>query len=278
METLTILLSAGSLAVGFGLSWIVFRPRTKSIEASARKEAEQLRKTAQKESEQLLQDARKHIEQLRADVHREDQQMRERIEKIQAKMDERIVKREAQIDEKLERTEAAREKYENEKRILEEKKEELEKQIDLQVEELEKVSKLTREEAKQKLMEQIESEVSTELAETLRRKVELMRETADEESSNIIVQALQRYAAPVTSESTVSVVKIESDSLKGKIIGREGRNINAFEQMTGVDVIIDDTPGAITMTSYCSGMDKYLLLHFFVILLPYPDNVLLNRG
>ncbi len=250
METLTFLLPIGGLALGLGLSWMLMRPRTKSIESAARREAEQLRGTAQKESERLLQDARKHVEQLRADVHREDKQMRERLENVQAKMDERIAKREAQLDEKIERSESARERYENEKRLLEEKQEALAKQLEEQATALEKISKLSRIEAKQELINRVESEVSDELAETLRRKVDLMRDSADEESSNIIVQALQRYAAPVTAEATVSVLKIESDSLKGKIIGREGRNINAFEQMTGVDVIIDDTPGTITISSF----------------------------
>ena len=250
MEPLTLLLPAGGLIVGLGLSWALIRPRVKSIESTARKEAEQLRGTTQKESERLLLDARKHVDQLRSDVHREEQQMRDRLEKMQTKMDERVAKREAQLDEKMERTDSARERYENEKHLLEEKQEVLGKQIDEQIVELEKVSKLSREDAKQELFIRIEKEISGELAETLRRKVDLMRDAADEESSNILVQALQRYAAPVTSEATVSVVKIESDSLKGKIIGREGRNINAFEQMTGVDVIIDDTPGTITISSF----------------------------
>jgi ribonuclease Y len=250
MNYLTLLLPAGGLVVGLGVSWILLRPRVRSIESAARHEAELVRGTAQKESERLLQDARRHIEQLRSDVHKEEQQMRDRLEKIQAGMDERIAKREAQLDEKMERSEAARERYENEKHLLEEKQKTLAKQLDEQTAELEKISKLSREEAKQELINRVENEVSGELAETLRRKVDLMRDAADEESSNIIVQALQRFAAPVTSEATISVVKIESDSLKGKIIGREGRNINAFEQMTGVDVIIDDTPGTITISSF----------------------------
>lgn len=250
MDLLTIVLPAGGLVVGAVLSWALVRPKSKAIEAKAQTDADRLRQSAQKESERVLQDARKHVEQLRSDVHREEQQMRDRLEKMQAKMDERVAKRESQLDEKLERTEAAREKFEVGKRELEAKKEELEGRLDEQTTELEKISKLSRDDAKKELMERIEKNISGELAETLRRKVDLMRESADEEASNIVVQALQRYAAPVTSESTVSVVKIESDSLKGKIIGREGRNINAFEQMTGVDVIIDDTPGTITISSF----------------------------
>ncbi len=251
MESLTTLLfPLGGLIVGIGLSWILMRPRAKSIESSARREAEQVRGTAQKESERVLSDARKHVERLRSDVHREEQQMRTRLETMQSKMDERVAKREAQLDEKIERTEAAREKFEEEKRKLEERQEELSERLNEQTTELEKISKLSRADAKTELMDRLEKEVSGELTETLRRKVDLMRDTADEEGSNIVVQALQRYAASVTSEATVSVVKIESDSLKGKIIGREGRNINAFEQMTGVDVIIDDTPGTITISSF----------------------------
>lgn len=250
MTLLTIALPIAGLVVGLGLSLVIMRPRSKKIETAAQKDADRLRQNAQQESERVLSDARKHVEQLRTDVLREEQQMRERLEKMQAKADERVAKREEQIDEKIERTEAAREKFEEGKRELEEKKEELETRLEKQTEELEKISKLKKEDAKQELMDRIEKQISGELAETLRRKVDLMRENADEEASNIVVQSLQRFAAPVTAESTVSVVKIESDSLKGKIIGREGRNINAFEQMTGVDVIIDDTPGTITISSF----------------------------
>lgn len=250
MEILNIALPVGGLVVGFLASYLLVRPKSKIIEETARREADRVRGTAEKESDRLLSDARKHSDQLREGVHREEQQMRDRLEKMQAKMDERVASREATLDQKIERTEAAREKYDEQKQSLEETQQQLNERLDEQTAELEKVAKLSKGDAKDELMKRLEAECSSELAETLRRRVDLMRTSADEEAANILVQALQRFAAPVTTESTVTIVKIESDSLKGKIIGREGRNINAFEQMTGVDVIIDDTPGTITISSF----------------------------
>jgi len=116
--------------------------------------------------------------------------------------------------------------------------------------ELSRIAKLSREDAEKQLLERLEREISPKLDETRRRKVEMMRLAADEEASNVIVQSIQQYASSVASESTISVVKLPSDDIKGKIIGREGRNINAFEMITGVDLIVDDTPGTITISCF----------------------------
>ncbi len=250
MESLTILVGVGSLLVGGVGAYLFVRPKSKLIEEASRKEADRVRQLAEKESERILSDARKHAEQLRENVQREESQMRDRMEKIQAQADERAVKREEVLEQKIEKTESSRERYEEAKKEYNEKSEQLQQKIDSQNETLEKISQLSKDEAKKELTNRIEKEAAPELAETLKRKVDLMRQNADEEASQIIVEAVQRYAAPVTNEATVTVVKIESDSLKGKIIGREGRNINAFELLTGVDLIIDDTPGTITISSF----------------------------
>mgnify|MGYP000498260070 CR=1 FL=1 len=96
----------------------------------------------------------------------------------------------------------------------------------------------------------MEDQCEKDLADLMRKKVEVLEKSADTEASNIIVQSIQRFASNATAEHTVSVVKIDSDDIKGKIIGREGRNINAFEMLAGVDLIIDDAPGAITISSF----------------------------
>ncbi len=245
-----VVIATGGLLVGAILSYFLTKPRSKIIEEAARKSADQIRKTSELESERLLADGRKQVEHLRENARREEVQTRERLEKMQVQADERLQKRESVLEQKIEKAENSREDFEEKQKKANEKTKELDTKLAEQNDVLSEISGLSKEDAKERLLEQLETEYSDDLAKVLHKKVELARTSADEEASNIIVQSIQRYAAPVTNESTVSVVKLESDDLKGKIIGREGRNINAFEMMTGVDLIVDDTPGTITISCF----------------------------
>ena len=251
MELTTIVpfLALGVLIGGVG-SYFFVRPRSKLIEETAKRESERIRKTSELDSERILADARKHADQMREGVRREEGQMRQRLERMQEQADERALKREEMLDQKIEKAEEAKGRFEETRQEYEDKQDELKRKLDSQNEELEKIAKLSKEKAKEELLNRLETDLAPELAEIMRRKTDLMRQHADEEASNILVQSIQRFASAQTAETTVTIVKIESDALKGKIIGREGRNINAFEMMTGVDVIIDDTPGTITLSSY----------------------------
>ena len=250
MEILSIILALGGVALGAVLSFLFVRPRTKILEEAAKGEADRIRKNAEADAERILSDGRKYADQLRDNAKREETQLRERLQQQQEQADERLLRKEEQLEQKGEKMERAREDYESSLKDLDKKKEELNARLDAQNEELEKIAKLSKDEAKETLFKRIEEQCEAELADSMRRKVEVMEKAADEEASNIIVQSIQRFASNVTSESTVTVVKIDSDDIKGKIIGREGRNINAFEMLTGVDVIVDDTPGTITLSSY----------------------------
>ncbi len=245
-----IVVGVVGLGLGVAIAYFVFRPKAKLVEESSRREAERVRKNAELEAERILGEGRKQVDQLRENAKKEEMQTRDRLAKMQESADERILKRETALEEKVEKMEKAKEEYEKAMTGLEKKKSELKKKLSEQDEVLEKVAKLSKEEAKEQLLKRLEEDASEELADTLKRKVDAMEKAADEEASNIIVQAVQRYAAPTTSESTITVVKIDSDDIKGRIIGREGRNINAFETMTGVDLIVDDTPGTITISSF----------------------------
>ena len=250
MEYLNIIFPIGGVIIGALASYFLVKPKSKIIEEAARREAEALRENAGKESKRIIDDAKNYAKQLQDNISSEEAKMHERFEKMQQQADARLLKREELLDQKTEKTEKKREEYEKTRLELQDKQEELQKNIDSQNKELEKISKFTKEEAKTELISRIENETAKELASTMQKKIDLISQEADEKSSEIIVQSIQRYAASVTSESTITVVKIESDSMKGKIIGREGRNINAFELLTGVDVIIDDTPGTITISSF----------------------------
>ena len=250
MEPILLGIGAGGLTLGALLSYFVSRPKSKIIEETAKREAERILKSAELDADRVLSDGRKHIDQLRDNLRREETQTRDRVEKTQKQSDERLMKREELLEQKIEKTEKAREDYEKAREGIDEKSKVLSQTLEEQNVKLSEISKLSKEDAEKKLMENVEKEIAGPLEETYRRRVDIMRQSADEEASNIVVQALQRYAAPVTAENTVTVVKIESDDLKGKIIGREGRNINAFEMITGVDLIIDDTPGTVTISCY----------------------------
>ncbi len=235
---------------GLLMTYLVTRPKTKILEETAKREAERVRKNAESDAQRIVSDGRKQIENLRENTKREERQTRDRMTKMQEQFDERIAKKEDLLDQKETRMDKAREDYENSVRKLDEKKKLLDKQLEQQDTILEDLSKLTKEKAKEELFTRIEAQCSSELADSMRKKVEVMEQAADEEASNIIVESIQRYASSVTAESTISVVKIDSDDIKGKIIGREGRNINAFELITGVDLIVDDTPGTITISCF----------------------------
>ncbi len=250
MDIFYIILALGGAALGSVVSYLFVRPRTKLLEETAKGEAERIRKNAEVDAERILTDGRKYADQLRENAKREENQMRDRLQNLQIQADERLIRKEEQLEVKADKTEQAREQYLQSVKDLDAKKEELQSRLDAQNQELEKIAQLKKEEAKALLMARVEEQCEVELADSMRRKVEAIEKVADEEGSNIIVQSIQRFASNVTSESTVTVVKIDSDDIKGKIIGREGRNINAFEMLTGVDVIVDDTPGTITLSSY----------------------------
>ena len=250
MEITLIITAVGGLVLGGVGTYFLSRPKAKIIEDAAKKSAEQIRKNAGLDAEHILADGRKSVDQMRENARREESQMRSRLENMIAQADERIAKREENLEQKIEKTEDQRGKFESAQRDLQEKKEELQKSLDAQNDELSRIAGLKKSDAEKELLDRLEKEIEPKLADLRARKLELVKSAAEEEASNILVQSIQRYASSVTSESTISVVKLENDDIKGKIIGREGRNINAFETMTGVDLIVDDTPGTITISCF----------------------------
>ena len=226
------------------------RPKNKKLKEVAEREAKKILDDARNETERHLTEARKQLQQIRHQAQEEESKSLKRIDKLQEQFEERMTKRESILEEKIEKAEVRRDQYEKAMQKYEEKKKELEGELEKQNQKLEEVAKLSQGEAKKELFTRMEQEVDEALSGTLHRRVEVMREAADEEAAQIIVQAIQRYAPTTVAENTTSVVKIESEEIKGKIIGKEGRNINAFEMLTGVDVIIDDSPGTITLSSF----------------------------
>ena len=205
----------------------------------ATREAETLRREAQVS-------AREEAVRLRAEIDQEVVEHRARIVKVE----ERVLAKEEEIDDKL--TELARREQglSDRETHLRQLQEEHKHAREQQFSELERISGLTVNEAKQTLLERSEDLVRHELARRVRQLEEEARTEAKRRARNLVADALQRVAASHAAETTVSVVELPSDDMKGRIIGREGRNIRALEHLTGVDFIIDDTPQAVVLSSF----------------------------
>src|SRR5437764_1300720 len=169
----------------------------------------------------------------------------------------RLEKREDVIEQQLQNLAKKERNLEHQHKKNVERKEQLEKRSkDLEAlekqatQKLHEVSGLNREQAEAKLLESLEKELSSQLAERIQRHEEAIKATAEQKSRQILATAIHRYAAEHTADTTVSTVDIPSDDMKGRIIGREGRNIRTFEKCTGVDVIVDDTPGVVIVSAF----------------------------
>jgi len=216
------------------------------IIAGAEREAETKRKEAVLESKDKFYQARSDFEKETREKRQELQNQERRLTQKEESLDKKtdlIEKRESDAV-RRERELTAKEK------IAQEKEERFEKGIHEQRQMLEKIANMTAEEAKRQLMVSMEDEAKYEAAKTIKRIEDEAKEEADKKSKNIMSLAIQRYASDYVAEATVSVVNLPNDEMKGRIIGREGRNIRALEAATGIDLIIDDTPEAVILSCY----------------------------
>ncbi len=217
-----------------------------SAEEQARKIIEDGERTAESKKKEALIEAKEEILRQRNDAEREIKERRSEISKIES----RITKKEEQIERKLEGLENKEEQLNKKLKECSDTREEIEEIKIKHIEMLEKIAGLTSEEAKAQIVSRIDEEVKHETAQKLIEYEQLFKEEADQKAKNILSLAIQRCASETVTETTVSVVALPNDEMKGRIIGREGRNIHAIEAMTGVDLIIDDTPEAITLSSF----------------------------
>jgi ribonuclease Y len=216
------------------------------IVKEAEKEAELQKKTAILEAKDEWFKAKAEFE--KDAVKKKDQL---RVEQQQVKDAENDLRRREEVITKRETEFAARENFLNSKEVtLRTKDNELSRLIALENDKLEKISQMSLEDAKNLLLKNLESQVRYECAQMIKEIKDKAKEEAETQAKEIILQAIQRSAADTTVESTVSVVHLPSDEMKGRIIGREGRNIKAFEEATGIDVIVDDTPEAVILSGF----------------------------
>ncbi len=250
-----VLATVSGIVLGFGAFYLysLYIRKSTATEAArilqqARDDADKIRKEAQLSAKEEIFKHREQFEKETQDIKKELRAFERRLTRREDTLDQKsdfIIKKEKELQ-LVEQKSAERE------RESLAKMQELERLVDQEKDALSRVAELTREDAKRVLLEKLESEVSHESSVLINRIVEQTRETADAKARDIITLAIQRLAADCTQEATVSTVAIPSDEMKGRIIGREGRNIRAFERETGVDVIVDDTPGIVVISSFDS--------------------------
>ncbi|MBE6749555.1 MAG: ribonuclease Y [Ruminococcaceae bacterium] len=217
-----------------------------SAEEEARRILSEAMKNAESKKKEALIEAKDEIHQLRQETERD---LRERRSEVQ-RQEHRIQQKEESLDRKTDNLEAKEEKLAQKAKEIEVKLEECDRIKQSQMDLLEKISGFTKEQAKAHLLEMLDGELTHEKAVKILDFEQQTRDEADKIAKNIIGHAIQRCAADHSSEMTVSVVALPNDEMKGRIIGREGRNIRALETATGVDLIIDDTPETITLSSF----------------------------
>jgi len=191
-------------------------------------------------------EAKEETHRLRTDLENE---LRERRSEVN-KAEKRIAQKEENIEKKLESIERREEGLSKRERSMNEKHKEIDEYLEKQIAELEKISGYSKEEAKHLLLEEVEKDVRKDASQMILEIENEAKEEADKKAKEIITLAIQRCAADQVAETTVSVVPLPSDDMKGRIIGREGRNIRAIETLTGVDLIIDDTPEAVILSGF----------------------------
>ena len=217
----------------------VAEEEAKRIIDSAAKEAENKKKEQIIKAKEEIMNSRKEL----------DDEIKERRSEVQLQ-ERRILQKEENLENKLEQLEQREQNLQKKDNEVESKKSEIEETINKQKEELQRISRLSVEEAKQYLLSEVEKSIVTEKAELIRRLDEEAKEKAQKNAKEIIGYAIQKCAADHTSETTVSIVSLPSDDMKGRIIGREGRNIKTLETLTGIDLIIDDTPEAVVISGF----------------------------
>ena len=236
--------------VGGLLSYILFRYALKSKYDNVLKEAETEAEVIKKNK--LLEVKEKFLNK-KADLEKEVALRNQKIQQAENKLKQRemvLSQRQEEIQRKKMEAEAVKENLEAQLVIVDKKKEELDKLQQQEIEKLETISGLSAEEAKERLVESLKEEAKTQAQSFINDIMDDAKLTASKEAKRIVIQSIQRVATETAIENSVTVFHIESDEIKGRIIGREGRNIRALEAATGIEIVVDDTPEAIVLSGF----------------------------
>jgi ribonuclease Y len=242
MDPLSIVLAVAGLAVGFGGNEVITKRRLGSAQAQADKELSK----AKRDAEKVVEEARQEAKRLAEETRKEEQIRRNELKDLE----KRLIQREEAFDRKLDELDKRSEHLRKGEGEVEELKDEIREIRKRQQEKLEKVAKLSKQEAADKLMQMTERDIRNDLTGLISKLQNEARDEAEDQAALIITTAMERMASEVTAERTVTSVRLEDEEMKGRIIGKEGRNIQALQRATGVDILVDDTPGYVVLSSF----------------------------
>lgn len=246
MTFVTILIALIALGAGGYAGYVYRRKLVEEKDKDLSNKGERLLEDAKGKAKDLLFDAKNEAFRLQDEVKKEEHSRREQLSKVE----ERLVKKESQLDEKSDKVEKLKLELEDKVGSVRKLREEVDGIYKMQEAQLEKIAAMSKEEAKEVLLKKVEEDAKVDIVETIKRAEKELKAEADQRAKFIIAEAIQKYAAETASESTATIVNLPNDDMKGRIIGREGRNINTIEQLTGIDVIVDDTPGSIVISGF----------------------------
>jgi ribonuclease Y len=257
MDIISIITGLIALIAGIVLGKILFAKNTRQKIEEAENQSQQILSEAQLKAETLkkerILEAKEKFVQLKAEYDKEVLERNRKINDGENRIKQKEItlnQKESSIEKQIKENEAIKENLNRQLEVVAQKRNQLEKHQEEHIKRLEKIAGLTAEEAKTQLVESLKQEAQTQALHLQQEVIEEARQKANKEARKIIIQSIQRTAAEQTIENTVTIFNLESDEIKGQIIGREGRNIRTIEAATGVDLIVDDTPEAIVLSSF----------------------------
>lgn len=242
----TVLFAVIALILGASVGFFLKKSRLDQEIASIESEKEKAHRVAEEKSREILFEAKSEALKIQEEAKREERNKRQEINSLE----KRLLDKERSLDNKIENLDRERENLDKKNEEARKLKEEAVRIQDQQKAKLEEVAALSKEQAREILLKTVESEAKEDIIATIKRAEKEVKEEAERKGRFLIAEAISRYAAETTMESTITTITIPSDDMKGRIIGREGRNIHTLEQATGVDVIVDDTPGSISISCF----------------------------